>query len=86
MGSTARYQQAYNASGFTSLGAISVDSIEFYLPDGSSGTYAFYLSTITAGIGTVTTSFTFFSWLILLVFPPFSVISQRGFPPPSCND
>jgi hypothetical protein len=34
---------------------------------------------------TITTPPTFFSSLILLLFPAFAVVSDRGFPLPSCN-
>jgi hypothetical protein len=52
-----RYQQAYAAADFTGLGVISIYGIDFYDPSQTagtgnfrSGTYDFYLSTITAGI------------------------------------
>ena len=50
-----RYQQAYAASNFAGLGSISITGIEFY--DGilnfAPSTYSLYLSTITAGIDTL---------------------------------
>jgi hypothetical protein len=51
-----RYQQAYNATDFTGLGAISISSIDFLEGDGGTlapSTYTLSFSTITAGINTL---------------------------------
>jgi hypothetical protein len=58
LGAGTRYQQAYAAVDFTGLGVMSINAIEFYelqSDNGNfrSGTYEFYLSTITAGINTL---------------------------------
>ncbi len=57
-GPATRYQQAYASSNFDGLGTMSITGIEFYLSpefmgNFRSGTYDFYLSTITAGIDTL---------------------------------
>jgi hypothetical protein len=54
-GAGTRYQQAYAAADFSGLGVISIYGIDFYSGAGTirSATYDFYLSTITAGIDTL---------------------------------
>jgi hypothetical protein len=53
-----RFQEAYAATDFTGLGLMSISGIDFYEGNGTfrSGTYDFYLSTITAGIDTLSTT------------------------------
>jgi hypothetical protein len=57
-GSGTRFQEAYAAADFTGLGVMSISGVNFYDGSGTfrSGTYDIYLSTITAGIDTLSTT------------------------------